>query len=757
MHKSFFILFLYCILFCIPTFAQVALNFDFEDLDPLTGIPKGVHFDADQQKTYPLSVDSFIRQHGSYSVILQQKDSNAQFGLFSFSIKPNFSGKKLTLKGYIRTENVSGGFAGLWIRVDGIGGTISFDNMANKGVTGSTDWKEYQVEVDFDEEEANLILVGGLLVGKGKIWLDNFQLLVDDKDIALAPAKKEIKQKARLDTAFLDGSNVVIGKLNKTKIGNLANLGMIWGFLKYYHPAIGEGQFNWDAELFRILPKVLAAYSKSEFNSVVEKWVDGLGKPDSCKGCNNSLKLDSDIKLIPDYGRIFQNNNLEKTLIAKLENIRNNRHQGKGYYIDEVAEVGNPVFRNENAYSRMLYPDAGYRLLALFRYWNMIQYFYPYKHLIGEDWNQVLPQFIPKFLDARDSVQYVLTCLELIARIHDTHANVWGSNNILDNYLGKYHALIQAKIIMGELVVTGYYFDTLGIKDEIKIGDVIEKINGQIVEELINKNLYLTPASNYETQLRDLPYRILLRGLTDRLKLQISRDGKTFPIEIKTFPAARLNNKLDYDPNPGDSSYKIINSNIGYVFPGKYKNSQLEGIEKAFAGTKGMIIDMRTYPSDFMPFTFGSYIKTKPSPFVKFTSGDLNLPGLFGFGPLLNNGIENSASYKGPIVIIVNATTQSQAEYTTMAFQSAPNITVIGSTTAGADGNVSMISLPGRVSTMISGIGVYYPDGTETQRKGVKIDIVIHPTIKGIKEGKDELLEKAIEIINISIGSSQNK
>ena len=68
--------------------------------------------------------------------------------------------------------------------------------------------------------------------------------------------------------------------------------------------------------------------------------------------------------------------------------------------------------------------------------------------------------------------------------------------------------------------------------------------------------------------------------------------------------------------------------------------------------------------------------------------------------------------------------------------------------TAGADGNVSRISLPGNILTMISGLGVYYPDGTETQRKGVKIDIVIHPSIKGIKEGKDELLEKAIEIIN---------
>jgi C-terminal processing protease CtpA/Prc len=58
---------------------------------------------------------------------------------------------------------------------------------------------------------------------------------------------------------------------------------------------------------------------------------------------------------------------------------------------------------------------------------------------------------------------------------------------------------------------------------------------------------------------------------------------------------------------------------------------------------------------------------------------------------------------------------------------------------------------------LIRQLGVYYPDGTETQRKGVKIDVVIHPSIKGIKEARDELLEKAIEMINTDKSNAQNK
>ena len=52
---------------------------------------------------------------------------------------------------------------------------------------------------------------------------------------------------------------------------------------------------------------------------------------------------------------------------------------------------------------------------------------------------------------------------------------------------------------------------------------------------------------------------------------------------------------------------------------------------------------------------------------------------------------------------------------------------------------------------MISGIGVYYPDGTNTQRIGIVPDIWVEPTINGIKQGKDEVLKKAIEIIETSL------
>lgn len=244
------------------SFSQQSFNFDFENLDAKTGLPKGIGYNADQQNKYAFYVDSLYPQHGKYAVVLEQKDPSAQFGAFSFIINPSFSGKKLTLKGYIRTENVDG-FAGLWIRVDGTGSVLSFDNMQNQHVIGTRDWAQYQVNVDFDEDQASSIIIGGLLVGKGKIWLDHFELLVDGKDLSALPFRKKILLGAQLDTAYRHGSLVQKIELNKTIINRLNTLGKVWGFLKYYHPAIGAGRFNWDAEFLRVLPKVLAVRSNN--------------------------------------------------------------------------------------------------------------------------------------------------------------------------------------------------------------------------------------------------------------------------------------------------------------------------------------------------------------------------------------------------------------------------------------------------------------------------------------------------------------
>ena len=91
---------------------------------------------------------------------------------------------------------------------------------------------------------------------------------------------------------------------------------------------------------------------------------------------------------------------------------------------------------------------------------------------------------------------------------------------------------------------------------------------------------------------------------------------------------------------------------------------------------------------------------------------------------------------------------KSHAEYSAMGLQAATKTITIGSTTAGADGDMTdWITLPGGFRTKFSGLGIYYPDGTVAQKNGVKIDIVCRPSLKGALARKDELIERAIRVI----------
>jgi len=173
--------------------------------------------------------------------------------------------------------------------------------------------------------------------------------------------------------------------------------------------------------------------------------------------------------------------------------------------------------------------------------------------------------------------------------------------------------------------------------------------------------------------------------------------------------------------------------------------------KKMFTKTRGIIVDLREYPNDFMPYTFVNYIKSGKNLFVKISLVDYSNPGTFLFIDSASNGSQKKDEcYNGKVIVIVNSDTQSQGEFTTMAFQSSPNVSVIGSQTAGADGEVSTIVLPGGISTGISSRGIFYPDNSPTQGVGVKIDNIVKPTIKGVIDRKDELLEKAINILTKS-------
>ncbi len=75
----------------------------------------------------------------------------------------------------------------------------------------------------------------------------------------------------------------------------------------------------------------------------------------------------------------------------------------------------------EKTYADQPYPVAEYRMLGAARIWGVFQYFHPYRHLYGEDWDSVLTEFLPKMAHAQNARDYHLAVAEMVAHVHDTH------------------------------------------------------------------------------------------------------------------------------------------------------------------------------------------------------------------------------------------------------------------------------------------------------------------------------------------------
>ena len=294
-------------------------------------------------------------------------------------------------------------------------------------------------------------------------------------------------------------------------------------------------------------------------------------------------------------------------------------------------------------------------------------------------------------------------------------------------------------MVEGKILITALYDLISSEENGLKINDVIEKIDGQNVNDIIKQRGRYLNGSNLVTKLRQSDL-LLFSGQNDSVRLTINRNGNSIEKVVKRYTSENM----QYAAKP-KLTWEIKPNNIGYINMGLLTIKETRDVMNQLKQTKSIIFDLRNYPKGtFM--VLPTYLFSEPRSFAKLIAPDPDYPGKFYWKKEFPKGSKNNDAYNGKLIVLVNEQTQSQAEWTAMVIQSVPGTVTIGSQTAGADGDVSTLEFPNGSKIYMTGLGVFYPDGTETQRKGIKIDIEIKPTILGIQQGKDEVLEKALEI-----------
>ena len=527
--------------------------------------------------------------------------------------------------------------------------------------------------------------------------------------------------------------------------GNLETLCRVWGYAKYHHPVFCDTlcRVDVDSALFALLPKVVHA-DRDTRNRHLLDWVRSLGAytPNrvECEQSLAPLELVSTVDLAWTRDTIL----LGCDLSHLLQDLRY-AERGENYYLRMGTMENGPGYHYLSLRNEKSYPtpqmDSGLNLLTLFRLWNVIEYYAPNRSLTLHPWEEVLTSYIPRMGVETDPVRFSRLYFRLIRELNDGHAYA-----PIEMLFGQRMLPVWPLQAEGRLFV-GYSGDSA-----LERGDEVVAIDGEPISERLELLREYASRSN-EASLRQALRFYGLCTRRDTAEVVRRRAGACDTLRVATVPYGSVSPL--YDPAQlVQPPFRLLADSVGYIYAGTFSREHLAQVVQTLPRTRALIIDLRTYPlkvDGALIALIGQSLRTESVVVRQALYQTLALPGLFyrqeqwlfeDFGEVAARCTE---PYKGRVILLVDEMTQSNPEFQAMAFQSCPQTLTIGSPTSGANGSIVWIPLPGQM-TSFSGIGALYPDGTQPQTVGVRLDVEVLPTAEGLQAGRDEVLERALEL-----------
>lgn len=401
----------------------------------------------------------------------------------------------------------------------------------------------------------------------------------------------------------------------------------------------------------------------------------------------------------------------------------------------------------ERDYAAMTFPSTEYRLLALFRFWNIINYVYPYKDIIGRPWDDVLTEYIPQMEADTDAHAYGVTAAEMIAEIHDSHG------------FAEVPALMKDGISMPPVVLREVQGQTVvaALPDPkavpgLHVGDVVTAIDGEPVSARRTRLGRLLCASTPQS-LGLAVSSVLLNGHHTVPAVLAVTDASG---QAHTLTLPRTTRYLQMPPRT-TPVYGVLPSGLGYMDLGRLTPADVDKAFTAVAKTPGLIFDMRGYPNG-TAWAIAPYLASHPVVGAQFSVPAPQGPDDTSAGtseyPIVPRPDHH---YGGKVAVLIDETAISQAEHTCLFLEAACHPEFIGTPTAGANGEVTNAVLPGGISFSFTGMSIKHGDGRQLQRIGIQPTLTVAPTIAGLRAGRDEVLETAVRRLNTRVTTGKRQ
>jgi C-terminal processing protease CtpA/Prc len=371
--------------------------------------------------------------------------------------------------------------------------------------------------------------------------------------------------------------------------------------------------------------------------------------------------------------------------------------------------------------------------------WSVFQHFYPYFDQVETDWERVLVSSMKTAAGAEDRKTATKSLQWLVAQLHDGHGTVMDPKR----YQNMKFLPLSFGWVEDQLVV-------LASNDEsIQVGDIVTQIDGKPSIDCVVEEEALISGSPQWKRYRSLAQLSVVFDGRENVTVKLKRGDKEWESELETGtdrpPVAKKREVVDViEEGEEDGSGAIY-----YVDLGRAEPSDVDPMIEKFANAKGIVFDMRGYPRGtqylFQHMTdehmqSAQWLVSKQVRPDRVDMADFDKRGRWEMPP-------REPRFKGKFAFITNGSAISYAESCMAIVANYKLAEIIGSPTAGANGNINPFELPGGYRVIYTGMRVINHDDSQHHVLGVKPTIPMEPTVVGVREGKDELLDAAIKVV----------
>lgn len=553
------------------------------------------------------------------------------------------------------------------------------------------------------------------------------------------------------------------------KIENLKTFSKIYGYIKYFHPSDEAFTLDWDKFSIYAANEVL----KCETNEAFVKTIDSLFSPiapsirfsnyngDTLinKNSNNSDDLGEQFWFHQGvgYGMSMNGPYYSQRIIATSENdsisFRPKYGETTNVSINEnqylsiplvvhVNEAGTipksrkkelaNLITNLNNY-KIEESSISFRLGNIINTYNVFQHFFPYFDVLKLDWGNELENALIRSFKDSSLKDHLITLRKFTSHLKDGHISI----NAKGVREGVFTPSFFWEWVGDKLIISDVWKDDL----DLETGDEIIKINGIDSKEYFEEIDSMISAGTLGW----------LHNRSEQLSL-LGEQGSKITIETNSKIIEVTRDQEPYSNSKSYNPYKKIDEGIHYINLSILDVETFNYLVPELEKSTGLIFDLRGYPNgngEIITHLMKTGDTTEAWMYIpKIVYPDHQKPKSYltanwkGF-------FEPQLPYLGDkkVVVITDGKAISYAE-SLMGFVKGYKLaTIVGQPTAGTNGNYNTFILPGEITINWTGMKVVKHDGSQLFGIGILPDVYIQKTVQGIKEGKDEFLEKAIELV----------